>query len=122
MIQDHPVFGPKQASVAQQLGVALRQFGSAMDTAQIGQIFGIGDGTVSLYTHRVCTALMRSWRDAVRWPTEEEQMKMKLHLQAHSFWQVFEDCISILNSTLIPFAEKPGIPMNIMVDYFNHWK
>ena len=73
-----------------------------MDTAQIGQIFGIGDGTVSLYTRRVCTALMRSWRDAVRWPTEEEQMKMKLRLQARPSWQVFEDCISMLNGTLIP--------------------
>ena len=93
-----------------------------MDTAQIGQIFEIGDGTVSLYTRRVCTALMYSWRDAVRWPTEEEQMKMKLRLQARPSWQVFEDCIGMLDGTLIPFTGKPGIPMDIAADYFNHRK
>ncbi len=59
-----------------------------MDTTQVGQIFGVGDGTVSLYTRRVCTALMHHWKDVVSWPTEEEQNKMKLRLRAHLSWAI----------------------------------
>ena len=51
IIQDYPVFTVKQAPVYLQLAVALYQFGSIMDTMQIGQMFRIGDSTVSLYTH-----------------------------------------------------------------------
>ena len=107
-IQDHPVFGPQQAAMQHQLQVTLRRFGSSIDTIQVGQMFGIGDGTVSLYTRRVCTALMSLWKDVVQWPTEEEQIKIRL--RNHSTWSVWEDCIGILDGTLIPFTSKPGIP------------
>ena len=49
-IQDHPVFTLKQVPAHHQLGIALRRFGSSMDTTQVGQMFGVGDSTVSLYT------------------------------------------------------------------------
>ena len=78
IIQDYSVFTVKQALVHLQLAVALHQFESTMDTMQISQMFEIGDDTVSLYTCRVCAALMPHWRQHVHWPTDEEQTKMKL--------------------------------------------
>jgi len=93
-----------------------------MDTTQVGQIFGVGDGTVSLYTRRVCTALMHHWKDVVSWPTEEERNKMKLRLRARPSWAIWEDCIGILDGTLIPFTGKPGIPKDQAADYFNYRK
>jgi hypothetical protein len=93
LIQDYPGFNAKQAPVHQQLGIALRRFGSSMDTMQVGQMFGVGDGTVSLYTRRVCKALMQHWKEVVYWPTKEEQTKMKIRLRARPSWVVWEDCI-----------------------------
>ena len=42
----------------------------------MGQVFGIGDGTVSLFTRQVCSALMPHWRQHIHWPTGEEQTEM----------------------------------------------
>ena len=93
-----------------------------MDTTQVGQIFGVGDGTVFLYIHQVCTVLMHHWKDVVSWPTEEERNKMKLRLRARPSWAIWEDCIGILDGTLIPFTGKPGIPKDQAADYFNYRK
>ena len=65
---------------------------------------------------------MPHWRQHVHWPTDEEQTKMKLRLRDHPSGAVWEDCIGILDGTLIPFVGKPGIPKDQAADYFNHCK
>ncbi|KAF3901799.1 hypothetical protein AA313_de0205720 [Arthrobotrys entomopaga] len=116
------VFNTKQAPIDLQLGATLRRFGGHGDVMQVAQLFGIGDGTVSEYTDRVCTALLELFTTEVRWSTEEEQTKMKARLRGSPKSKAWEDCIGFIDGTLVPFNSKPGFPMDIASGFFNRRK
>lgn len=76
----------------------------------VGQVFGIGDGTVTLYTRRVLQALMDLWEDVVKWPTLQDRAAMKSRLLEDAGdlgWGLFRDCIGIVDGTLIPIKYRP---------------
>ena len=118
-IEDHIIFksngNHRQAEPSFQLAVALHRFGSetacANSCINTGQIFGIGGGTAVLYTQRVIIALMGLWQDAVRWPSVDERREMRLRLRQDSGnhgWKIFENCIGVLDGTLLPFKLQPA--------------
>jgi hypothetical protein len=66
LIEHHPIFHAsgvfEQAPVQKQLAVDLRRFAGEYSSSgwviSTAQMFGIGEGTVVLYTRRICTVLM----------------------------------------------------------------
>lgn len=96
----------------------MRRFGGLDDVSQIAQKFGIGEGTVVLYTQRVAGALMELWSEYVRWPTAEEQAAMKARLRAKDF-AVWEDCVGFIDGTMFPFATRPAFGKEDARNYYN---
>ena len=74
-IENHTVFRnnsrKKQANPMLQLFVALRRLGGEGSTGSAvlstSHLFGIGEGTVVLYTNRVCLALQSLYNEVVVW-------------------------------------------------------
>lgn len=83
-IQGHLIFksngNHKQVEPSFQLAVGLHRFGSETASANscinTGQIFGIGEGTVILYTQRVIIAFMDLWKEVVTWSLMDERRDM----------------------------------------------
>lgn len=100
-IKDHPVFhtsdatGRPQEDPHYQFQVALKRFGteasSASGLSQISKHFGLGKGTVLLYTERVSIALMSLWKDVVSWKTTSEKREMKQRIIDKGFEVSFCD-------------------------------
>ena len=132
LIKDHPVFSNNsknpQVASSKQLAVALRRLASESSTAgsvmNMAQVFGIGEGTVTLYTKRVTKALVSLWGDVVKWPSIEERAQMKLRLLADAEdngWPLWQDCIGIVDGTLVPFKGRP-LGKEESAEYFNFRK
>ena len=88
-IENHVVFynnsrNPQVESLKQLL-VALRRLacegGTDAAVLSVSQMFGIGEGTVTLYTKRVVKALSQLQNQVVTWPTIEEKVHMKRRLR-----------------------------------------
>ncbi len=77
LIRFHPVFllqGTKsQVCVELQLAVFLCRLGSTGSLFGVCSRFGIGEGTVILYTKRVIQAIIAQKKTFVKWPTSEER-------------------------------------------------
>lgn len=99
---------------SKQLAVCLKRLGceasSAGSNITIGQIFGIGDGTVTLYTRRCLKALMDLWVDVVKWPDRAQRVAMRLRLEEDALdngWQLWRNCVGIVDGTLISLRGRP---------------
>jgi hypothetical protein len=137
LIKDDFIFQNKstcpQAPVERQLLIALKRLGSKGSSASAAgiiatsQFLGIEEGTQVLYTKRVCAALGRLFKQFVHWPNQEERMATKLRLcgaeeGTSSRWALFENCIGIIDGTLIPFRTNPRLDRVTKVAYFNYQK
>ncbi|KAF8417706.1 hypothetical protein EV426DRAFT_510705, partial [Tirmania nivea] len=64
-----------------QLLIALRRLGceaaSGSGVVSVAQLFGIGEGTVVLYTRRVICALIGLWGEMARWHTNEAKSAIR---------------------------------------------
>ena len=104
--------------------VALRRLACEGSTGaavlSVSQMFGIGEGTVTLYTKRVVKALSQLQAKVVTWPTNEEKLQMRTRLQGK--FPLFEDCIGILDGTLIAFKNRPNRDPTVYTQYYNHRK
>ncbi|KAF9400604.1 hypothetical protein BGZ76_007683, partial [Entomortierella beljakovae] len=76
LIHNHPVFYSnsyhKQTHPGWQLAIAMYRFGhygNACSITDIASYFGIGHGTVTLFTNRVITALNSVAFEWIQWPT-----------------------------------------------------
>ena len=97
-----------QAPIMHQLIVALYRFGMYGNAASAGQVatrFGIGAGTVDLYTNCVIVALLRLREHVVTWPTEEEKAILKDDNRNISG---FPNCIGHVDGTGIVLAASPA--------------
>ena len=81
-------------------------------------MFGIGDGTVVMYTIRVIVALIAIYKEAVQWHTRDDVRRMKIRLWSRESWRVWEDCVGLIDGSLFPFVSKPGYPPDIAADFF----
>ena len=128
-IKTHPVFDAgglrRQEPAEFQLRVALKRFStegsSASGLSVISKHFGIGKGTVNLYTDRVTTALMSLWDEVVSWKSDDEKRQMRERLVKKGF-EVFERCVGIVDGTLIVLKEKPALDRIASMAYFNYRK
>ncbi|CAI2199582.1 10124_t:CDS:1, partial [Funneliformis geosporum] len=80
LIRFHPVFlsqGTKpQVCIELQLAVFLCRLGSTGSLFGVCSRFGLGEGTVILYTKRVIQAILTQKNTFLKWPTLEERRKV----------------------------------------------
>lgn len=111
LLRPHSIFSnnsyAEQAPVEQQAAVALERLGKYGTGAAPGvlkRIYGIGKGTVDLYTARVITALVDMAGQVIRWPNVSERQRIKEAFAEDGFF----DCIGLIDGTLIPLSARPG--------------
>lgn len=97
LIKDNEVFKNnsrcKQMKVYVQLFLTLRRLGhddTSNSTDSLSIQFGVGKGTVTLYTRRCLTAIKEELGFLVQWPNEEERASIARSIQRDYF---FRDCI-----------------------------
>ncbi len=104
MIQDHPIFHTddacykKQWKVWQQALVCFERLGCNGNGASVGRFareFGIGVGTVVLYTARVVKALLSLEHQHLAWPDEEEQSAISARMAVRGF----PGCVGFVDGT-----------------------
>lgn len=115
LISDDPIFHTdqnshyKQQDVWVQLLVTLERIGmdgNGVSAGRTARAFGIGKGTVCLYTEKVISALLKLKDRFVSWPSVLER-----HLISSRIRNRFglPACIGILDGTHINFATRPSI-------------
>eukprot|EP00644_Phytophthora_capsici_P013820 jgi/Phyca11/119893/e_gw1.40.258.1 len=111
-IKDHPIFHNKsnneQADVWLQLAVALDRFGNYGNGVSLGRtlkLWGIGKGTVSLYSYRVMMALKFLQKKFVVWPNAKKRKEMSRRMQVKGF----KGCVGFIDGTTFPLSQKPAV-------------
>jgi hypothetical protein len=109
LIRDHPVFLPQgnkpQACVEFQLAIFLCRLGSSGSLFEHCSRFGIGEGTVILYTKRVIQAIMAQKKFFVKWPILEE--RKKVHKGFENLGGL-KNVIGAVDGTYIPMKNAPN--------------
>jgi hypothetical protein len=112
LIQENPVFynnsACPQTSPTWQLAVALARLGQNGNGASIGQIqriFGVGAGTVCLFTKRIIKALLMCRMQWLTWPSAQQRLEITRVLQDEGFF----GCVGFVDGTTIPLAQRPAI-------------
>ncbi|GBB93005.1 hypothetical protein RclHR1_00210001 [Rhizophagus clarus] len=109
LIRSHPVFlsrGNKpQACVEFQLAVFLCRLGSTGSLFEVCARFGIGEGTVILYTRRVIQAILAKKKSFVKWPTSEERKKVH---EGFENLGGLKNVIGAVDGTYIPMRNAPN--------------
>jgi hypothetical protein len=113
MIQDHEIFQNDsrnpQTRVCVQLAMALERLGCDGNGVSAGReavTFGTGQGTTTLFTRRVITALNSLAPQFITWPDQNERLRSS---------QSFEDgyslpgAVGIVDGTHVVLTQKPGI-------------
>ena len=108
-IRSHPVFSSQgskpQACVELQLAVFLFRLGSTGSLFEVCSRFGIGEGTVILYTKRVIQAIISKKKKFVKWPTSEE--RQRVHEGFESLGGL-KNVIGAVDETYIPMRNAPS--------------
>jgi hypothetical protein len=121
LIADHEQFQSihgkmKKASVETHLLSTLRFLGlcgNGCSLENLGDFFGIGNGTVKLYIDRTVAALLTLRDDVIHWP--DAAARKLLATRIHSV-SPFKNCIGFIDGTLFPFEFKPTLNGE---DYFS---
>lgn len=120
LISSHDIFKSnserKQAPVELQLAIFLHRVGSRSDIFNICSKFGIGEGTVILYTKRIVKAIIAQKNLFVQWPKGEKRNYVHRGFQ---LIEGFENVIGAVDGTHIILNEKPSISPEL---YFNRKK
>ncbi|MBW0543952.1 hypothetical protein O181_083667 [Austropuccinia psidii MF-1] len=95
----------RQCDIGIQLAVSLCRFGSNGTGSLVGRIralFGIGQGTVILYTKRIIAALFKHQSSYLVWPNYEECRELSQVMQAKGF----PGCIGFIDGSWIPLSQR----------------
>lgn len=110
-IRSHSVFQNKarndQTDPADQFMVALGRLGfhgNAASLWNVGTRFGVGEGTVKLFTFRIIQSLLSLESDVVSWPNMQERDAIKERIKEKF---KFPNCIGMVDGTLIGLESKP---------------
>ncbi|PVU91336.1 hypothetical protein BB561_004447 [Smittium simulii] len=113
LIQKDPVFlndsKNSQIDVRFQLFIALYRLGCSSKKTSISMIAneaGIANGTVSLYTERVLTALNNVAQSYICWPNTLEKKKIS---SIFEYNHKMKNCIGILTTTQTILSQRPAI-------------
>ncbi|CAB5115130.1 unnamed protein product [Rhizophagus irregularis] len=109
LIRSHHVFSSQgnkpQACVEFQLAVFLCRLGSTGSLFEVCSRFGIGEGTVILYTKRVIQAILAKKKRFVKWPTSEERKKVN---EGFENLGGLKNVIGAVDGTYIPMRNAPN--------------
>lgn len=111
LLQGHNIFYNKstypQAHPGWQLAVALMRIGTYGNGASAVRVEGtlfLGQGTVTLYTNRVITAILSKRNQWLAWPDAARRREMREVLAPEGF----PGCVGFVDGTTIPLAQKPA--------------
>jgi hypothetical protein len=111
LLQGHNIFYNKstypQAHPGWQLAVALMRIGTYGNGASAVRIEGtlfLGQGTATLYTNRVITAILSKRDQWLAWPDAARRREMREVLASEGF----PGCVGFVDGTTIPLAQKPA--------------
>jgi len=113
LIRDDMVFRSKstnpQREVWLQLALALERFGcdgNGISVGRLSRLFGVGNGTVILYTRRVISALLNIRNRFIVWPNSIRRQEINKIIGGRSG---FSGCVGFVDGTDLVFAQKPAI-------------
>ncbi|OWZ14821.1 hypothetical protein PHMEG_00011636 [Phytophthora megakarya] len=98
----------QQAPVWLQVAVALDKLGTYRSGAAKGRtkhVWGVGSGTIDLYTARVIIALNDLTSLYVKWPDSDERRSMSRRIASEGF----PGCVGFIDGTTFPLAQKPSV-------------
>lgn len=111
LVAQNPVFSNHSSNPQRdpsiQVAVALSRLGVSGNGASLGKIsiiFGIGEGTVVLYTNRLIECLFPLRSQYIKWPTEAERRESSKVMEREGF----PGCISFVDGTTFPLSQKPA--------------
>ncbi|TFY54301.1 hypothetical protein EVG20_g9761 [Dentipellis fragilis] len=114
-LRDDPIFSNNsnclQIPVDHQVALVLYRFGrygNGASHADVAAWAGVGEGTVTLVTQQVITALLhRSFmKKAVQFPTAEEKEAAKQWVEDH-FCRAWRNGFLFIDGTLVPLFDRP---------------
>lgn len=119
LIEEHPVFQNNsrnpQAPVHWQLACALDRLGndgSGVSVARSKLLWGLGHGTVLLYTKRVVKAL-NDLRDIyLCWPDALERNRISQRMAQKGF----PGCVGFVDGTVFPLHKRPAVDGEVFLD------
>lgn len=91
-----------------QLAVALDRLETNGNGASLGRtrkLWGLGKGTVALYTSRVIIALNDLRDGFVVWQDATDRKQISRRMEAEGF----PDCVGFIDGTTIPLSQKPAV-------------
>ena len=113
LIKTHSIFENQsqnqQTDAETQLLVALERFGCSGNGASVGRVarsFGVGNGTVSLFTSRIIIALCSHFSRFIYWPTAGERRQMATRI-LNSYG--IPDCVGVLDGTHVNLSQIPAL-------------
>lgn len=94
-----------QAPVEVQLKVALFRLGTkGVSIKKVAWVFGVSDGSVSVYTWRCIHALVSLEREYICWPNRERKQEVSAWFDEHKY---FPDIIGVIDGITFPFQSAP---------------
>ena len=108
----HPIFynnsNRPQRPPKYQLQVALYHFGGGACGSRIRTAiqFGLAEGTVEIYVHRVTVAILALQERYIRWPSPGSEQYLST-IQKHQFEYGFTNCLGFVDGTIVPVYRKP---------------
>ncbi|KAL2622914.1 hypothetical protein R1flu_003119 [Riccia fluitans] len=94
----------REISVEKQVGIAMRRISSGDPVSTVGELFGVGNATVSKVTWRFIKAIVESARHHLRWPDGEDMERVKASFEALTG---FPNCCGVIGSTHISLLFPP---------------
>ena len=112
-IENHPVFHNNsfcgQTDVRIQLALCPERFGcygNRISSVRIARAYGVGRGTVSLFTMRVIKATLSYKYEFLSWPSQNERKKTSFRFASK---YGFPGCVGVVDGTHIILDQKPSL-------------
>jgi hypothetical protein len=119
LLKNSPIFQNNskcpQAPLHWQLACALDRLGNngqGVSHARSKFLWGLGQGTVHLYTQRVIEALCAMKDEWIRWPDATERR----HISRQLARKGFPGAVGFVDGTTIPIHKKPAVSGNTFMD------
>lgn len=112
IIEPHSIFHNNstcsQIAPCLQLGLFLERLGhdgNAVSFTKTLMTYGVSTGSVHNYTMRCMVAVEETLKDAVKWPKLQERREIAAHFAKTGFL----GCVGLIDGTLFPLSQRPGI-------------
>lgn len=118
VLESHPVFSNSsqcsRTAPAWRLALTLCRLGVNGNGASVGKmqaIFGVGAGTVCLFTNRVIEAILAQFDGWLEWPAAGRRRELARVMQEEGFLGY----VGFIDGTTLPLSQKPGVDGKVYV-------